>query len=135
MLTFKNAVLEGFGSSETAKRFYAAKFPVKYAWEIKKQRKALATVTEILQEIRKELIEKYADKDKNDKPFINKQNMYTFTQNGPEFAREYSELLEKEVNVDTDKVSIPESVLNAAGNWSADDLEFLSYFVEIEMDK
>lgn len=126
-----NAQIELFGSSETVKKFYGAHFPVKYTMKIKLQREALQTVTKVYMEIKKEAVLRYCEKDDKGAP-IAKNNQYSFKgENALKFSAEFDELLKQEVEVDTEKVIIPEGVFDKAGNWSVNDLDILAPFIEI----
>lgn len=128
-----NRVLEVFGVSETAGRFYTAKFPVKYGWKIKLQREAIQGAAKALAETKKELIDKYCEKDKDGAPLMDEGRFSFKGLNASRFTAEFDELLSQEFDVWTEKIDIPEAVFDAAGNWSVNDLDALAPFINIIM--
>lgn len=85
---------------------------------------------------KQELILKLCDKDEQGKPIKgSKPGEYLFFQNAEAFTNEFQQLLDQEVEIDTDKVSIPEEEFDKIGGWCEDDLEAITMLVDIKLEK
>jgi hypothetical protein len=133
-MKLSNRQLEALSSAESGSKLYAAKFPVRVGWKIKLQREALTGVARALQSARQELIERYCDRDKKGTPLLANSQYSFHGDNAKRFITELEELMVEEVEVQAERVVIPEAVFDAAGSWSANDLEVLAPFIDIKQE-
>ena len=78
--------------------------PAKVMYAVVKNKNKLKKIVEDFEEVRKSLIEKYAEKDENGEPVV-EDNRYKIADQTA-FAKEYSELLKEENEVDFHTIGI-----------------------------
>ena len=98
---------EIYNSKESMQKLLRVKMPVKISYELVKTARSLSELHAIIDQVRDGLIEHYGEKDKN-RPGGAKitPDMASFSQ----FAEEFGQLMEKEVEVDIDVVKIPTTI-------------------------
>jgi len=131
-MKIKNMVLDLMVTTDTLQRFYDVKLPIRYAFKLKRQRTKLQEVLKDFSESKKELIERFCDKDEDGNPISSGVGSYQFNQH-PEnlqlFNDEFVKFLGEETEVDFEKVEIPENMLG--DSWSANDIEIIENLIKL----
>lgn len=80
---------------------------IKVAYKLSKTLKVIGEELSELEEARQKLVKKYSDKTKTDKDSeVNEQDLKVSKENEQKFFKEYSQLLEEEVEFDVQPISI-----------------------------
>ena len=80
--------------------------PTAFAFELKKLRPRIRDVDTAYKQQKQDMIEKYADRDKENKLVQSAPNIFRFTTKAEWFQKEYNELLNLESNLGDEKLEI-----------------------------
>jgi hypothetical protein len=83
-------------------------FPIKVSYAMARNFKVLAREAQLVEEERRKLCEKYADKDQDGNPAIDDGSYRMSSENRKQFAEEYADLLGTEIEADIIKISLGE---------------------------
>ena len=134
-MRLRNSDLEAMLASATFGKFYNVEFDdVLILLKIKRQHEDIKPALQAYLDTKKELAEKYCDKDQETgKPILGPGGEYSFNDalSSAKFREQFNSLLTAEVEVNTGKVKIPGSAMNRAGKWTMVDFDILSNFIEV----
>lgn len=95
-------------STDTLKQLADMKLPGKVAWQVGKLLQRLEIELNLFSATREKFIRQFVDKDENGEMIVNeKTHEYVFTpENKQQFINELNEVLEENIHIDMDKISI-----------------------------
>lgn len=116
--------------AEKMKEIEKKNFPVKISFAIARNQKTISDILQTLEEQRKKLCEKYAERDENGN-IKTEDNAYVI-QDTQELRREYQELLEIETEFELQKIEEADLEKCGEGKYDAispDDAHFFQYMI------
>lgn len=106
-ITLKNSNLEALITSEGLGNLkQSPDLPVAFSFRLADLMGKLQPTIKAYVDQKQKLIEKYADKDKDNKPIQSESGMFVFTKQAQWFQKEFGELLSLEFTLDCEKLQI-----------------------------